>query len=39
MFFFESLGTGSDSEPSFFGGTELALEIVELPKPNIYVWP
>ena len=33
MFFFESLGTGSDSEPSFFCGTEPAPEIVEPPKP------
>ena len=37
MFFFESLGTGSDSEPSFFWGTEPAPEIVELPKPNVHV--
>ena len=28
MFFIESLETGSDSEPSFFGGTEPAPEIV-----------
>ena len=34
MFLFESLGTGSDSELSFFFWTEPAPEIVELPKPS-----
>ena len=29
MFFFESLRTGSDSEPSFIFGTKPAPEIVE----------
>ena len=36
MFFFESLGTGSDSKASFFCGTEPAPEIVEPPKPTQY---
>ena len=34
MFFFESRGTGTDSEASFFFGTEPAPEIVEPPKPS-----
>ena len=35
MFFFESLGTGSDSEPLIFFLTEPVPEIVEPPKPNL----
>ena len=35
MFFFEFLGTGSESETSCFFGTEPAPEIVEPPKPTM----
>ena len=35
MFFFESLGTGSDSGTNFVVGTEPAPEIVEPPKPSV----